>query len=46
MNESTYKIIELVGTSTSSWEDAAKNGLKLRCKNVNLFLSEPLVRGG
>ena len=24
MPESTYKIIELVGTSTKSWEDAAK----------------------
>jgi flavin-binding protein dodecin len=24
MGESTYKIIELVGTSTKSWEEAAK----------------------
>jgi len=24
---STYKIIELVGTSENSWEDAAKNAL-------------------
>ncbi len=26
--ESTYKIIELVGTSEKSWEDAAKNALQ------------------
>lgn len=25
MSESTYKIIELVGTSSVSWEDVAKN---------------------
>jgi len=25
--ESTYKVIELIGTSPSSWEDAAKNAL-------------------
>ena len=24
MNDATYKVIELVGTSTQSWEDAAK----------------------
>ena len=27
MNESIYKIIELVGTSESSWEEAAKNAV-------------------
>ncbi|MBN2231549.1 MAG: dodecin domain-containing protein [Deltaproteobacteria bacterium] len=25
MNESIYKVVELVGTSTESWEDAVKN---------------------
>ncbi|MBN2333256.1 MAG: dodecin domain-containing protein [Deltaproteobacteria bacterium] len=25
MSESVYKIVELVGTSTESWEDAVKN---------------------
>ena len=28
MADSTYKIIEVVGTSSKSWEDAAKNGVK------------------
>jgi flavin-binding protein dodecin len=28
MVESTYKVIELVGTSTKSWEDAAKNAVE------------------
>jgi len=30
MSNSTYKIIELVGTSSSSWEDAAKNAVESR----------------
>lgn len=28
MPNSVYKIIELVGTSTTSWEDAAKNAVE------------------
>ena len=28
MAESVYKIIELVGTSRSSWDDAAKNAVE------------------
>ncbi len=28
MADSVYKIIELVGTSEKSWEDAAKNAVK------------------
>ncbi len=28
MTDSVYKIIELVGTSTVSWEDAAKNAVE------------------
>jgi flavin-binding protein dodecin len=28
MGESVYKIIELVGTSTESWENAAKNAVE------------------
>jgi hypothetical protein len=28
MPESTYKIIELVGTSETSWEDAAKQAIE------------------
>ena len=28
MNESTYKIIELVGKSTVSWDEAAKNDVE------------------
>ena len=28
MGDSIYKIIELVGTSTNSWEEAAKNAVE------------------
>ena len=28
MSDSVYKIIELVGSSSVSWEDAAKNAIK------------------
>jgi hypothetical protein len=34
MAESVYKIIELVGTSTKSWEDAAKNAVELAGKSL------------
>jgi flavin-binding protein dodecin len=34
MNESTYKIIELVGSSSSSWEDAAKNAVETAAKTL------------
>ena len=29
MAESVYKIIEVVGTSATSWEDAAKNAVEM-----------------
>ncbi|MGB2927273.1 MAG: dodecin family protein [Desulfobacterales bacterium] len=34
MTVSTYKIIELVGTSSSSWEDAAKNAVETASKTL------------
>ena len=34
MPESTYKIIELVGTSKKSWEDAAKNAVETASKTL------------
>jgi len=34
MKESTYKIIELVGSSSSSWEDAAKNAVATAAKTL------------
>jgi flavin-binding protein dodecin len=34
MKESTYKIIELVGSSGSSWEDAAKNAIETAGKTL------------
>ncbi|MBI5529113.1 MAG: dodecin domain-containing protein [Deltaproteobacteria bacterium] len=32
--ESTYKIIELVGTSKKSWEEAAKNAVERAGKSL------------
>ena len=34
MKESTYKIIELVGSSSSSWEDAVKNAVETAAKTL------------
>ena len=34
MPESTYKIIELVGASKVSWEDAAKNAVETAAKTL------------
>jgi dodecin len=34
MAESTYKIIELVGTSDKSWEDAAKGAIATASKSL------------
>jgi flavin-binding protein dodecin len=32
--ESTYKVIELIGTSTESWEKAAKNAVETASKSL------------
>lgn len=34
MGESIYKIIELVGTSETSWEDAARNAVETASKSL------------
>ncbi len=34
MATSTYKVIELVGTSDQSWEDAAKSAVEKASKSV------------
>jgi len=34
MSTSTYKIIEVVGTSKSSWEDAAQNAVDAAAKSL------------
>ena len=34
MSDSVYKIIELVGTSNKSWEDAANNAVKKASKSL------------
>jgi hypothetical protein len=34
MGDSTYKIVELVGTSPNSWEDAARNAVDIASKNL------------
>jgi hypothetical protein len=32
--DSTYKVIELIGTSPTSWEDAAKNAVETAGKSL------------
>jgi flavin-binding protein dodecin len=34
MTDSVYKIIDLVGTSEKSWEDAAKNAVETASKSL------------
>src|SRR5262249_32334562 len=34
MPDSAYTVIELVGTSTTSWEDAAKNAVETAAKSL------------
>ena len=41
MSDSVYKIIELVGTSSTSWEDAAKNAVETASHTLkNLRIAE------
>ena len=35
MSDGVYKVIELVGTSTESWEEAARNAVNRACKSLN-----------
>jgi flavin-binding protein dodecin len=35
MSESVYKVIELVGTSTESWEKAAMNAVEVASKSLH-----------
>ena len=35
MGNSVYKVIELVGTSEKSWEDAAKNAVETAAKSLH-----------
>lgn len=34
MSDSVYKIIDLVGTSSTSWEEAAKNAVETASKSL------------
>jgi len=34
MTDSVYKIVDLVGTSATSWEDAAKNAVETASKSL------------
>ncbi len=41
MSDSVYKVIELVGTSEQSWEDAAKKAVETAGKSLkNLRIAE------
>ena len=41
MSDSVYKVIELVGTSRNSWEDAARNAVERASKSLtNLRIAE------
>ena len=41
MSDSVYKVVELIGTSTTSWEEAAKNAVTIAGKSLkNLRIAE------
>lgn len=44
MTASVYKIIEVVGTSTKSWEDAARNAVETAAKTVKDLRVAEIVR--
>ena len=45
MSDSVYKIIELVGSSKVSWEDAAKNAITKASKSLrDLRIAEVLAQ--
>jgi len=44
MSESVYKIIELVGTSKVSWEDAAKNAVETASKSLKELRIAEIVK--
>ena len=35
MSDSVYKVIELIGTSEKSWEDAARNAVERAAKSLD-----------
>ena len=44
MSESVYKIIELVGSSKVSWEDAAKNAVGVASKSLKELRVAEIVK--
>ncbi len=44
MSESVYKIIELVGSSKVSWEDAAKNAVETATKSLKELRIAEIVK--
>ena len=44
MSESVYKIIELVGSSKVSWEDAAKNAVAVASKSLKELRVAEIVK--
>ena len=44
MSDSVYKIIELVGTSKTSWEDAAKNAVEKAGKKLKDLRIAEVIR--
>jgi dodecin len=44
MSESAYKIVELVGSSKVSWEDAAKNAVSVASKSLQELRVAEIVK--
>lgn len=44
MSESVYKIVELVGSSKVSWEDATKNAVEVASKSLKELRVAEIVK--
>ena len=44
MPDSVYNVIELVGTSTTSWEDAGKNAVERAAKSLRDLRNAEVVK--
>ena len=44
MSSSVYKVIEIIGTSTNSWEEAAKNAVESAGKNLKNLRVDEVVK--
>jgi flavin-binding protein dodecin len=43
-NETVYKVVEVIGTSTESWEDAARNAVETAARSLRELRIAEIVK--